>query len=132
MLPPFRNRRGRDARPRGTTGRSRDLLPEPLTARTLRGISTTVASRRSPVNLHACLGLIVTLSLGCGGKGGKELPCRIGDAGKDPIIVGHYASMTGAQATFGISTDRAACLAIQEINAAGGVNGRKLALVTID
>ena len=85
------------------------------------------------MNLSACIRVVsVLFAIGCGGKGGKELPCRIADAGKDPIIVGHYASMTGAQATFGISTDRAACLAIQEINAAGGVNGRKLALVTID
>jgi len=29
-----------------------------------------------------------------------------------PIVIGHFASMTGAQATFGISTDRAICLAI--------------------
>lgn len=83
------------------------------------------------MNLRACIGLIVALSA-CGKKGGGELPCRASDAGKDPIMIGHFASMTGPQATFGISTDRAICLAIKEKNDAGGINGRKLALVTID
>ncbi|HEU0029073.1 MAG TPA: ABC transporter substrate-binding protein [Kofleriaceae bacterium] len=48
------------------------------------------------------------------------------------IKIGHFASMTGAQATFGISTDRAIRLAIKERNAKGGVKGRQIELVTID
>lgn len=51
---------------------------------------------------------------------------------KSPILVGHYASMTGSEATFGISTDNGIKLAIEEINAAGGVNGRPLKLITYD
>jgi branched-chain amino acid transport system substrate-binding protein len=51
---------------------------------------------------------------------------------KDAIVIGHFASMTGAQATFGISTDSAVRLAIKERNAKGGVKGRQLELVTID
>jgi len=50
----------------------------------------------------------------------------------DPIKIGHYGSMTGAQATFGQSTDRGVRLAIDEINAAGGVSGRPLELITYD
>jgi branched-chain amino acid transport system substrate-binding protein len=48
------------------------------------------------------------------------------------IKIGHFASMTGAQATFGVSTDRAIRLAIKERNEKGGVKGRKLELFTID
>lgn len=48
------------------------------------------------------------------------------------IVIGHFASMSGAQATFGISTDNAIKLAIKERNAKGGVKGRKIELVTID
>lgn len=48
------------------------------------------------------------------------------------IVIGHFASMTGPQATFGISTDNAIKLAIKEQNAKGGVKGRKIELVTID
>jgi branched-chain amino acid transport system substrate-binding protein len=50
----------------------------------------------------------------------------------DDIVVGHFASMTGANATFGQSTDNGIKLAIEERNAAGGVKGKKIRLVTID
>lgn len=72
--------------------------------------------------------LLLLVVTACGGK--KE-----GDGGGgagDPIKIGHFASMTGAQATFGISTDRAILLAIKERNAKGGVKGRKIELKTID
>lgn len=49
-----------------------------------------------------------------------------------PIKIGHFASMSGAQATFGISTDRAIRLAIKERNAKGGIKGRQIELKTID
>ena len=50
----------------------------------------------------------------------------------DTILIGHVASMTGEQATFGESTDNAIKLAISEANAKGGVKGKKLALKTYD
>ncbi len=50
----------------------------------------------------------------------------------EPILIGHYASMTGSEATFGVSTDNGIKLAIEEINAAGGLNGRPLKLITYD
>lgn len=50
----------------------------------------------------------------------------------DEIVIGHYASMTGSEATFGESTDRGIRLAIKEINAAGGLNGKKIRLITYD
>src|SRR5262245_56331029 len=40
--------------------------------------------------------------------------------------------MTGAEATFGISTDNAIKIAIEERNAKGGVKGKKIVLQTID
>ena len=84
------------------------------------------------MNLRACIQVLLVIALAACGKKGDSVPCRVSDAGKDPIVIGHFASMTGAQATFGISTDRAICLAIKDKNDAGGVNGRKIALVTID
>lgn len=50
----------------------------------------------------------------------------------DPIVIGHYASMTGLTATFGVSADEGARLAVDEINARGGVLGRPVKLVTED
>ena len=61
-----------------------------------------------------------------GGGGGGSAPAT------GVIKIGHFASMTGPQATFGISTDQAIRLAIKERNAKGGVKGRQIELVTID
>jgi len=49
-----------------------------------------------------------------------------------PLVIGAYLSMTGATATFGITTERGARMAVDEINAAGGINGRKLELALLD
>lgn len=48
------------------------------------------------------------------------------------IRVGEFGSLTGAQATFGISTHEGIQLAVDEINAAGGVNGKTLKVITVD
>ncbi len=53
-------------------------------------------------------------------------------APSNEILIGHVASMTGEQATFGESTDNAVKLAIEEANAAGGVKGKQLKLKTYD
>ncbi len=53
-------------------------------------------------------------------------------AGDAVIKVGHYASMTGKEATFGQSTDNGIRLAVAEINAAGGINGKKIEIITYD
>ncbi len=50
----------------------------------------------------------------------------------DVIRIGHYGSMTGPQATFGVSTDNGIKLAVADINAAGGINGKKIELITYD
>lgn len=51
---------------------------------------------------------------------------------KNEIVIGHFGSMTGAEATFGKSTDEGIRLAIEQTNAAGGINGKKLRLITMD
>jgi branched-chain amino acid transport system substrate-binding protein len=53
-------------------------------------------------------------------------------ASGDPIKVGHYASMTGKEATFGQSTDNGLRLAVKEINANGGIKGRPIEIITYD
>jgi len=58
------------------------------------------------------------------------LACNKG--GGDTILVGNYGSMTGAEATFGISTRDGILLAMEEVNAAGGVLGKKLELKYYD
>ncbi len=48
------------------------------------------------------------------------------------IMIGQYGSMTGAEATFGQATDEGIRLATDEVNAAGGIKGKKIKLVTMD
>jgi branched-chain amino acid transport system substrate-binding protein len=53
-------------------------------------------------------------------------------ASADAIRVGHYGSMTGKEATFGQSTDQGIRLAVKEINAKGGFNGKQIEVITYD
>lgn len=82
------------------------------------------------------LGVAAALTVaGCNKKSSDQAGAGAGaDAanGSSPILVGHYASMTGAEATFGVSTDNGIKLAIEEINASGGIKGRPIKLITYD
>ncbi|MEY4089713.1 MAG: hypothetical protein RJB55_1984, partial [Verrucomicrobiota bacterium] len=49
-----------------------------------------------------------------------------------PIKVGEFASLTGKEAAFGQSSHKGTLLAVEEINAGGGVLGRKIQLLTED
>ena len=75
--------------------------------------------------------LTALIALVCAGLGGG---CNKSSdsAGGEPIKVGQFASLTGKEATFGTSSDEGTTMAIEEINAAGGVLGRKLQLLTED
>lgn len=53
-------------------------------------------------------------------------------ASGETLLIGEVGSMTGAEATFGLSTHHGIELAINEMNAAGGVKGKKLELKSYD
>lgn len=50
----------------------------------------------------------------------------------DEIVVGEYGSLTGNDATFGISTNKGVRMAFDEVNEKGGIKGKKIKLVTLD
>ena len=50
----------------------------------------------------------------------------------DTILLGEVGSLTGSEATFGISTRNAIELAINQVNAAGGVKGKKIEVRVYD
>ena len=50
----------------------------------------------------------------------------------DTIKVGEFACLTGKDATFGQSQHKGILLALEELNAAGGVLGKKIELITED
>lgn len=59
----------------------------------------------------------------CGGGASEET---------DPISIGIIADLTGPFTTYGTSLDRSARLAINEINADGGIDGRQIEVTTED
>jgi branched-chain amino acid transport system substrate-binding protein len=53
-------------------------------------------------------------------------------AAKDPILIGYLPALTGPSSSTGIGINRGTQLAVDEINKAGGVDGRMLELITRD
>jgi branched-chain amino acid transport system substrate-binding protein len=49
-----------------------------------------------------------------------------------PIIIGEVGSMTGNEATFGVSSDKGIQLLVKEVNEAGGIKGRKIEVRLVD
>jgi branched-chain amino acid transport system substrate-binding protein len=74
---------------------------------------------------------VVSVIAGAGSALASE-PVKPTPATGEPIVVGHFGSLTGSEATFGISTSRGIQLAIKEFNAGGGLNGRPIKLVEYD
>lgn len=68
--------------------------------------------------------------IGCPPKTGETTTATGGTEGE--IVVGEYGSLTGGQATFGQSTHNGIMLAVDELNGAGGVDGRKIRIITED
>jgi branched-chain amino acid transport system substrate-binding protein len=66
---------------------------------------------------------VLTLLAGCAGGGGGTA---------NEIVVGEFSSLTGTTATFGQSTHNGIMMAFAEVNAAGGVLGKQLKLITED
>jgi branched-chain amino acid transport system substrate-binding protein len=71
--------------------------------------------------MAAAMALTIALA-GCGGK----------KADGDTVKIGGNLEMTGGSASYGASAKNAIELALKQINAKGGVNGKKLALVVAD
>ena len=55
-----------------------------------------------------------------------------GVSAQETIKIGEYASLTGKEAAFGQSSHKGTLLAVEELNAAGGVLGRQIELITDD
>jgi branched-chain amino acid transport system substrate-binding protein len=78
-------------------------------------------------HLNNCFFLIAILLgswllIGCGGN----------QTNQNEILIGEYSSLTGTTATFGLSTHRGLLLAVEDVNNAGGVLGKKIHLLTED
>jgi len=75
------------------------------------------------------LGLIATIffAFACERRGG---PGAGGESGQ--IVVGYYGDLTGRTSNFGQSTKNGVEMAVDEINKAGGINGRQIKVLSED
>lgn len=71
----------------------------------------------------------VILPMACVDKGGTNTGQT---GGGDTIKVGVFADLTGQTSSFGQSTKNGIQLAMDEINAAGGINGKKIQIIVED
>ena len=82
------------------------------------------------VTLLAVAAMLVT---GCGG-GGEENKAADGDkaAGGDTIKIGFLGAKTGGHAAYGVETLKGMKMAAEDINKAGGIDGKKIEIVEED
>ncbi|HHX87658.1 MAG TPA: ABC transporter substrate-binding protein [Firmicutes bacterium] len=78
------------------------------------------------------LALIIALVIMAGGCAPQEAKPAEEAVNTEPILVGAILPMTGGSAEFGQKFQNAYMLAVEEINATGGINGRELELLIED
>lgn len=78
-----------------------------------------------PVTLLALIFATVTATISLGA-------CTKSATPTEEILIGEVGSMSGSEATFGMDAHRGIVLAVQKVNAAGGVRGKMLKLITLD
>lgn len=89
-----------------------------------------MAPRRPTISVIA---LLMTLFVAaCGGNGDEETPGGAPGMSEDSIKIGVHTPLTGPASFVGQGFKHGAELAVQEINDNGGVEGRKIDMVTID
>jgi branched-chain amino acid transport system substrate-binding protein len=97
------------------------------------------------VSLLAALAALAVCSVGCEKKSDtpkpaeppkpaevKPVAAEPRPAEGDVILLGEVGSLTGSEAAFGISTRNGIELALEEVNATGGVKGKKVAVRVYD
>src|SRR6266487_2832057 len=83
------------------------------------------------LTLLAVLGAALTLCC-CSKESDSGTGTGSAGGGGDIIKVGEFASLTGKEATFGQMSHHGTQMAIEEVNAAGGVLGKKIRLIYED
>ncbi len=80
-------------------------------------------------NLFIFILALLTLGLICSLR---TMPYARSNNAGNLVRIGVFLSLTGATAAYGISTLNSFKLATEEVNSAGGINGRKVELITED
>lgn len=87
------------------------------------------------IAMLAAVSMAAAMMTGCGGSSaGSSAPADSSAAPieGDAINIGCLAPLTGEVSTYGIAVANAVQMAVEEINAAGGINGTPINLITLD
>ena len=87
----------------------------------------TLTTRVSPRFAASTLACVLTLSAGV-----STVAISAAQAAPAPLVIAVEAPLTGAQASNGIDMARGVQLAVDQINASGGIKGRKITLIKLD
>jgi branched-chain amino acid transport system substrate-binding protein len=71
--------------------------------------------------LYIALMMAALMTVSCGKKRDDSI-----------VLIGEVGSLTGAEGTFGMSNHEGLIMAVEEINAAGGVTGKQIRVITMD
>ena len=82
--------------------------------------------------LLAALALLASLVIACGGDSATDEEKDMQEGEQAPFRIGVMESLTGPGETYGSVAVQAKQMAVDEINAAGGINGRMLELIVED
>ncbi len=82
--------------------------------------------------LLAALALLASLVIACGGDSATDEDKDMQEGEQAPFRIGVMESLTGPGETYGSVALQAKQMAVDEINAAGGINGRMLELIVED
>ena len=93
---------------------------------------------KKQISIFLVLAMCFALLAGCGSKTAPETTATVGSAPAteaataEPIRIGLSTPITGSFAENGLGTEVAVNMAVEEINANGGINGRPLEVVVQD
>jgi len=88
--------------------------------------------RRKVMAAFCTAAIMATMFTGCGGGSKKSTGGSAAKADSNEIVIGAHFELTGNVANYGKSTYNGVQMAIDEINAKGGVLGKKIKLVQGD
>jgi branched-chain amino acid transport system substrate-binding protein len=88
--------------------------------------------RRRLVLSGAAALVIAAVAAGCGGGGGASTPSSSSKSTKGPVVIGESLGETGFLSAFDVPASQGAQIAADEINASGGIEGRKIVLKKVN
>ena len=117
-------------RPGGLTGGRELGLAVPGSRRFSSSLPCCGGLMTSPARARFSSSSLAAFAVGCGGSESSETATN--EAGGEPIVIGTANSLTGILAPFELAINNGMDVAVDDINAAGGVDGRPIKIIHVD